>query len=735
MPKLPDKFSIRDGSVPNARRSIVTPRGGALAGALQGVGEDIARVGKVIERREAEEDDLNIARARSHFLTGKIKLEAGLDEDPDHENWDKKYAEGLGTLRNEAAKLISNPKSRERFTLASNDDFARGVAFVQGRKKERQKEVGLADLDTTVATNMDALLLAQDEPTRAGLLDTVSQAWDGAVKRGWVPPAVAAQKKRAFAEAYGEKRLDMMPAAERLRLLGGAAPGSGSDKDYEAKVQKFESAGQDGAVNPDTKATGRFQFIDSTWLSQISRHAPEAAEGKTKEQILALRSDPVVAQRVFAGFTRDNEVALAAAGVPVNDTTRYLAHWFGAAGASQLMQADPKQSIAAFLPTGKSPTGKSWAAANGIEGKSVGEVIGIAEQRMGGKSVKMASLGGTMTDAAPTKTGTFVDLIPVAKRIDIQQKAAKEYELEQAAGRVERETQAVQQTTETLFSQHGFTPEGEAKALAYIRANSTGKAQNSLITAYTGRAAEARRIDNAATDGVFDTALQKVWAGKASEITPQEQASLEKKGQWDKIGAEIVAFQSGNQKATDWQWLHENYLSKPPAEQAKVPLATLKEFTSRSEYEKIKTARKELAEDDPGQRSVSEHITARLKPLKLDPKNEKDAARVDAFHTELGARIGAWQTKNGMKMPPAEQKKLVDELTGKLAIERPGWFNNDVDAPVFVIADPNSKETKRISADTGIPADQLPAVFRAMSERKIKPTIDNIKKVWEEGTQ
>lgn len=160
--------------------------------------------------------------------------------------------------------------------------------------------------------------------------------------------------------------------------------GGGPVGDYEAKLVRHESAGKADAVNADTNATGRYQFIETTWIDQIQKHAPEMVQGRTRQEVLDLRKNPEVSKRVFEGFARENEEQLAAAGIQPTDRNRYLAHWFGAGGASRILSADRDAPISDFLPSGRSPTGRSWAAANGIEGKTVGEVLQIAEQRMGG---------------------------------------------------------------------------------------------------------------------------------------------------------------------------------------------------------------------------------------------------------------------------------------------------------------------------------------------------------------
>ena len=181
-----------------------------------------------------------------------------------------------------------------------------------------------------------------------------------------------------------EHQLDQRVAQQRGAnvniLLNGIATGN---VPYGMKVAGYEGGAQGSAAkNADSGAGGRFQFIDSTWLTNARKFLPDA-QGKSDAEVLAMRTDDKAQQAVFRGFTKDNEATLAKAGIPISDTTRYLAHWFGAEGAVRLLSADPNAPIEDFLPAGRTPTGRTWAQANGIAGKSVGQVVQLAQARMG----------------------------------------------------------------------------------------------------------------------------------------------------------------------------------------------------------------------------------------------------------------------------------------------------------------------------------------------------------------
>lgn len=163
---------------------------------------------------------------------------------------------------------------------------------------------------------------------------------------------------------------------------------------YMDKAGKSESGNNyQPAPTPTSTTTdgrGRYGFLKSTFVKYAKQADPEATAGKTDDEIWDFTKDPkynYLQDRAFVGFTRDNEAALKGAGVPVNDTTRYLASWFGAGGAAGILKADPSTPIEQFLPNAKGADGvqrtpEQWAAVNGVKGKTVAEVIDIARQRM-----------------------------------------------------------------------------------------------------------------------------------------------------------------------------------------------------------------------------------------------------------------------------------------------------------------------------------------------------------------
>lgn len=130
-------------------------------------------------------------------------------------------------------------------------------------------------------------------------------------------------------------------------LVGGSHQAVANAEDpmlaaYFANTRRAESGGNDSAKNPNSSATGRYQFLDATWADLAQRH-PEL--GLTPEG----RNDPAQQEAAMKAFTMDNARQLTRAGVDVNPGTLYAAHFLGAGGASKVLRAPPDTPVASLV--------------------------------------------------------------------------------------------------------------------------------------------------------------------------------------------------------------------------------------------------------------------------------------------------------------------------------------------------------------------------------------------------
>lgn len=117
-------------------------------------------------------------------------------------------------------------------------------------------------------------------------------------------------------------------------------PGLPKDKEleYYRLISKIESNDNPNAKAKTSSASGRFQFIKTTWEGLGYKWADVFNDAKQWEAI--------------EKFTAQNAKQLQAAGCAINFATLYGAHFLGTAGFLRIMRALPSDPIAAHTTEG-----------------------------------------------------------------------------------------------------------------------------------------------------------------------------------------------------------------------------------------------------------------------------------------------------------------------------------------------------------------------------------------------
>jgi hypothetical protein len=196
-----------------------------------------------------------------------------------------------------------------------------------------------------------------------------------------------------------------------LNANSGAAPSTAADManptvsvsmdTFVNRLMGRESGGNPTAGNPTlpggataSNAAGGAQFLPGTWTPLARQVAPQATAGMTDAQVAAMRQDGspqglALQQAVVRAYAQQNVGALASRGLPVNQMTLGLAHQFGAAGATAILQAAPTAPIASVV-------GQEVMTANPqLKGKTVSQVLGDAFGTYGINPVTAQGGGGT----------------------------------------------------------------------------------------------------------------------------------------------------------------------------------------------------------------------------------------------------------------------------------------------------------------------------------------------------
>jgi hypothetical protein len=148
-----------------------------------------------------------------------------------------------------------------------------------------------------------------------------------------------------------------------IGAIRNAASATGADFHYLLATAQVESGFNPTASVSSSSAKGLFQFIDQTWLTTLKQAGPGLGYGRyadaivqspsgrytvpdpaMRQQILALRDDPAANAAMAGAFTQQNAALLAQKiGRAPSEGELYVAHFFGASGAGQLINLASQQ--------------------------------------------------------------------------------------------------------------------------------------------------------------------------------------------------------------------------------------------------------------------------------------------------------------------------------------------------------------------------------------------------------
>jgi len=150
-----------------------------------------------------------------------------------------------------------------------------------------------------------------------------------------------------------------------------AAHATGVDPVYMMTLADVESSLSPEAKARTSSAQGLFQFIDSTWIETVYQHAADygfkaasdairyvngelSVEGKDRDWIMSLRTDPYFSALMAGELIKDVERALQAQGErELAEAELYLAHFLGASSAVRFLEVldqDPNMKASKLFP-------------------------------------------------------------------------------------------------------------------------------------------------------------------------------------------------------------------------------------------------------------------------------------------------------------------------------------------------------------------------------------------------
>ncbi len=388
----------------------VTPfarAGQAIAQGVEQLGRGISQAGAGVVDYALDQGRWQYAQAHSAFLTGKADLDEQARADPNPgpdatgKTLSQRYAAGLSTLRDQAAGMIDSGPMRDRFTSDIAPHAELGLTQAQDHERSKQGDIDLARTEEQGKTTMKWAVRATDDGQRQALIDSQNGLYDSLAARGAITRVQAAQMKQAWALQYviadrlHRAETDPQSVINQLR----AAPGSNDD--LVERIVHVESDGDPHARARTSSAYGAAQFLESrpggdqTWAQLMQQHRPDLTQGRSLEQINALRGDPGLSREMLGHLVDQNRSILQHNGVEATPGALYLAHFLGPAGAVAVLQSNPDTPVSDALAKAVGPdmAGKMVAANPTIlAGRLAGSVTHWADGKMGGATPGSGSI-------------------------------------------------------------------------------------------------------------------------------------------------------------------------------------------------------------------------------------------------------------------------------------------------------------------------------------------------------
>jgi len=146
---------------------------------------------------------------------------------------------------------------------------------------------------------------------------------------------------------------------------------------YVSRLTRAESGGDPSIKNPQSSATGLYQFVEKTWLDLGNKSHPEIFKGRSETEKLNFRKNPEISDLFLRSLTGENQAHLKEKGVPISNQSMYLAHFASPQVAAELMKASGTDPLSKYMT-------KKALADNGMTGKTVGWIKQWASKKMGG---------------------------------------------------------------------------------------------------------------------------------------------------------------------------------------------------------------------------------------------------------------------------------------------------------------------------------------------------------------
>lgn len=442
MPRLPDYTSL-DTVTPQSQRSVVS-YSDATGAATEQLGQSIEKTGEVVgayaQQQAQHKNVLQSAYAESSLLQGVANAQVAATKGTDYQNYATNYDQATGDVLKSAAALITDPQQRELFVAKAGPHINTIRNTVVGQAEVQHKNAFIASTDENNYNLAQTALNSPDPRYGAAAIIAAKNSNDALVANKFITPDEGFKRNQEFVQNFsverGKVEIERDPRAALKMLSAPSTPSAGQasapltsddpiindaaathnvDPGTLSRIAQIESNGNPNAKNPNSSASGMFQFTSGT----------------AKAYGLSDPSDPVASADAAARKVSDDSAMLKKSlGRDPSPAESYLAWQQGPSGANALLSNPGDNAIDTLARVTKNRKTAEDSIINngGNADMTAAEFTGKWVDKFNGGSGVAAVTGGAGADNLSTtnsndqqaifpKTNDWRDYLPLDKRV------------------------------------------------------------------------------------------------------------------------------------------------------------------------------------------------------------------------------------------------------------------------------------------------------------------------------
>jgi len=196
------------------RSSVVTPTADT-----RGQNALVSTISNISSGMTERLDASSLHKAKIHFQKAKLEADAAFDQDPDFETYQSRYDEKMKSVMEESAKLVRNPRDRERFGRDMSLYTAEGSQRMIAKAFSKEVDRGLADLNETTTIARENYLRASTKQDKQFAIDTANEAINAAEQATHIDRNQAQAMRQKLAVDIAIAAVEVAPPEKQLTLL------------------------------------------------------------------------------------------------------------------------------------------------------------------------------------------------------------------------------------------------------------------------------------------------------------------------------------------------------------------------------------------------------------------------------------------------------------------------------------------------------------------------------------